>query len=291
MENYRQKQIVWTGWISMSVNVFLFIIKYWVGIVSGSIALIADAWDTFIDCITSVIVIIGGKFASKPADNEHPFGHGRTEHITAMAIGVFLAILSWNFIVNSYEKFISHEGAQFGTIAIIVTAVSILLKVSLAKYEMWISKNTNSGTLKANGINHYMDSLASAMILAGIFLNKYFWWMDSLMALIIALIIAYGAYKIISKEINAILGQEISPELIEEITSEVYNLVQQDVHLHHFHLHDYGRHKELSFHIKLSAEMSLDEVHDITTRIEIMMSEKFGITTTIHPEPLKKSLI
>ena len=282
-----KKDVVLAGWISMIVNTILAIIKFWAGTVSGSIALIADAWDTFTDCISSVIIIWGGRLARKPADQEHPFGHGRAEHITTIAIGVILAILSFNFIVSSYEKFISREGGQFGLIAIVVTAISILSKTVLATYEMWVSKKANSSALKANGWNHYLDALASIMIMTGIFLGKYFWWTDALMAFIIALIIAYGAYEIITNEINKLLGHDIDPQLIDGISKEVYALMQKDLFPHHFHLHDYGKHKELSFHVKLPAQMTINEAHDIATRIELMVFEKFGITTTIHVEPVK----
>ncbi|MGV8091532.1 MAG: cation diffusion facilitator family transporter [Mangrovibacterium sp.] len=281
-----QKYVIKVGWISIIVNAVLFVIKYWAGIVSGSIALIADAWDTLIDCFTSFIVIVGGKVAGKPADKEHPFGHGRAEHIAAIVIGVLLAILAFNFIISAYEKFVSREAVNFGTFAIVVTIISIVSKELLAQYGFWAYRKTGSSVLKADAWNHRGDSLSSFVILAGIFLGKYFWWIDSVLAVIVALMIAHASYEILSKEIKALLGEEVDPELVEEITTEVNTLLQRNVYIHHFHLHKYGSHQELSCHIKLPATMRLDEAHAICTQIEEMIKLRFEMIATIHPEPL-----
>lgn len=282
-----QKYVIIVGWVSIIVNAVLFVIKYWAGIVSGSMALIADAWDTLTDCFSSFIVVIGGKLAGKPADKEHPFGHGRAEHIAAIVIGMLLAILAFNFMVSAYEKFVSRETVNFGTFAIAVTMISIISKELLAQYGFWASRKTGSSSLKANAWNHRGDSLASIVILAGIFLGKYFWWIDSLLTVIIALMIARASYEILSKEIKALLGEEVNPELIDKITYEVNALIQRNVHIHHFHLHKYGSHQELSCHIKLPAEMRLDEAHTICTQIEEMIKMRFEMNATIHPEPLE----
>ncbi|MEL7585931.1 MAG: cation diffusion facilitator family transporter [Prolixibacteraceae bacterium] len=284
----REKYVTQVGWYSIAANAVLFVLKYWAGIVSGSIALIADAWDTLTDCISSFIVVVGGKVAGKPADKEHPFGHGRAEHIAAIVIGVLLSILAFNFIVGAYEKFVSREGGQFGVIAIAVTIASVVVKELLALYGFWVAKRTGSSVLKANSWNFQADALASVFILAGILLGRYYWWMDSVLGLILAFMIARASYEILSKEIKALLGEEVDPEVVTAITSEVTDLMQMNVHIHHFHLHKYGSHQELSCHIKLPATMSLDEAHGICTRIEDLIKERFEMNATIHPEPLEK---
>lgn len=286
MKASKQKYVVLVGWISILVNAVLFVIKYWAGIVSGSMALIADAWDTLTDCFSSFIVVVGGKLAGKPADKEHPFGHGRAEHIAAIVIGMLLAILAFNFMVSAYEKFTSRDTANFGAFAIIVTIISIISKELLAQYGFWASRKTGSSSLKADAWNHRGDSLASFVILAGIFLGKHLWWIDSALTVIIAFMIARASYEILSKEIKALLGEEVDPELIDRITSEVNTLVQRNVYMHHFHLHKYGSHQELSCHIKLPAKMSLDEAHTICTQIEEMIKQRFEMNATIHPEPI-----
>ena len=277
-------------WVSIIVNTLLFGVKYWAGVVSGSIALMADAWHTLTDSISSVIVLIGGKISNKPADNEHPFGHGRAEHIAAIIIGVLLAIVAFDFVVSAYEKFRSQQAGNFGTIAIVVTIVSVVLKEVLAQYAFWGFRKTGSSVLKADGWHHRTDSLSSIIILVGIFVGRYFWWIDAVLAFIVAVMIAYASYEILSKEIKSLLGEEVDPELIREITKGVTGLLGMEVHIHHFHLHKYGNHQELSCHIKLSPDMPLHEAHRICTQIEKMLLNKFDLVATIHPEPLGQKL-
>ena len=288
MHRGNQKYIIREGWVSIITNLLLFALKYWAGIVSGSIALIADAWHTLTDSVSSVIVLIGGKISGKPADEEHPFGHGRAEHIAAIIIGVLLAIVAFDFILNAFAKFKSGEAGNFGTIAIVVTIISIIAKEALAQYAFWAYSKTKSSILKADAWHHRTDSLSSIIILVGIFVGKYFWWIDALLALIVALMIGFASYEILSKEIKKLLGERISPDLIKQIVTEVDSHCNLKVYMHHFHLHQYGSYSELSCHIKLPAEMPLREAHDICTKIEVLIRDKFQLETTIHPEPIEK---
>ena len=114
------------GWLSIIVNIFLFGLKYWAGVATGSIAIIADAWHTLTDSISSIIVLIGVKVSSKPADEKHPCGHGRAELIASLIIGVLLAIIAFSFIQQSIEKLENREAVVFGTFAIVVTVISSL---------------------------------------------------------------------------------------------------------------------------------------------------------------------
>ncbi|NOR73697.1 MAG: cation diffusion facilitator family transporter, partial [Draconibacterium sp.] len=195
------KYISREGWLSIIGNIFLFVLKYWAGIVTGSIALIADAWHTLSDSVSSVIVLIGGKISQKPADDEHPFGHGRAEHIAAIIIGVLLAIVAFDFVVAAIEKFGTHEKTVFGTIAWIVTIVSILVKEGMAQYAFWAAKKANSSILRADGWHHRTDALSSVVILIGIAVGKYFWWTDAVLGFIVAIMIGYASFEILSKEI------------------------------------------------------------------------------------------
>ncbi|MCF0206580.1 MAG: cation diffusion facilitator family transporter, partial [Bacteroidales bacterium] len=115
------------GFVSIAVNTLLFALKYWAGIVSGSVALLADAWHTMSDSLSSIVVVIGVKLSSREADKEHPFGHGRIENIVSIFIGVMLAIVAYEFVMESVEKFQNpDQQAVFGTLAIVVTVISIV---------------------------------------------------------------------------------------------------------------------------------------------------------------------
>lgn len=287
MEN-KNKYIIREGWLSIIANIALFGLKYWAGIVSGSIALIADAWHTLTDSVSSVIVLIGGKISQKPADDDHPFGHGRAEHIAAMIIGVLLALVAFDFVLEAIDKFGTKEQTHFGTIAWVVTIISIVVKELLAQYAMWGYRKTNSAILKADGWHHRTDALSSVVILIGLAVGKYFWWTDAVLGLIVAIMIAWASYEILSKEIKSLLGESPSEEHLQEIHETVSKASPLQLNLHHIHLHHYGNHTEMSCHIKLPAEMSLFETHEICTKIEQLIKEEFGYTSTIHPEPIER---
>lgn len=274
------------GWISIVVNVGLFAFKYWVGIVTDSIAITADAWHTLSDSLTSVIVIVGVKISTKPADKEHPFGHGRAEWIASIIIGILLALIAFNFFSESIKRLRSHESVQYGAIAIIVTLTSILAKEGLAQYAIWAGKKTGSRAVKADAWHHRSDALSSLIILIGIFFNKFFWWVDGVLGIIVTLLILHAAFDILKDSVSPMLGTQPDKDLILQIKKLCRESVKEEVHAHHFHLHDYGGHAELTFHIRLSQKMTLEDAHDIATRIEKSIKAKLDIETTIHIDPV-----
>ena len=282
----RKKYIAREGWISIIGNTLLFVLKYWAGILTGSLALIADAWHTMSDTISSVIVLIAGRVSRKPADDDHPFGHGRAEHIAAIIIGVLLAIVAFDFVVGAVEKFGTREKTIFGPIALIATIVSIISKEAMAQYAFWAARKVESSILKADGWHHRTDALSSVVILVGIFFGKYFWWTDAVLSFIVALMIGWASYEILSKEITSLLGESPKKELLLSIQETAQTTSLQPLHLHHIHIHNYGQHSELSCHIKLPPNMPLNEAHDICTKVEVAIQEKFGYISTIHPEPI-----
>ncbi len=281
-----KKYIVREGWISILGNTFLFILKYWAGVVTGSLALIADAWHTLTDTVSSVIVLIAGKVSRKPADEDHPFGHGRAEHIAAIIVGVLLAIVAFDFVIGAFEKFSTKEKTIYGTVAWIATIFSILTKEAMAQYAFWAAKKSDSSILRADGWHHRSDALSSIIILIGLAIGNYFWWTDAVLSFIVALMIGYASWEILSKEIISLLGESPAEDLLLSIRETAQNACRQPIHLHHIHIHNYGHHSELSCHIKLPPEMPLEEAHEICTKIETAIKEKFGYISTIHPEPI-----
>ena len=284
--NNKDKYILREGWISIVGNISLFALKYWAGAVTGSLALIADAWHTLSDSVSSVIVLIGGKVSRKPADNEHPFGHGRAEHISAIIIGVLLAIIAFDFAVGAVDKFTSRESTTFGTVAWIATIISILAKEGMSQYAFWGARKTGSSILRADGWHHRTDALSSIVILIGIAVGNHFWWTDAVLSFIVALMIGWASYEILSKDIKSLLGESPSDKELLAIRETAQKTSKLPLHLHHIHIHNYGNHTELSCHIKLPSEMPLDEAHDICTKIEVALKKEFGYISTIHPEPI-----
>jgi cation diffusion facilitator family transporter len=277
------------GTVSIIVNTALFVFKIWASLITGSIALAADAWHTLSDSISSIVVIIAAKLAGTKADKEHPFGHGRWEQIASLFIAVILAVIAFGFLDSSIRHFISKEKIEYGIIAIIITVVSILLKELLAQYAFYIGRKTDNSNVKADGWHHRSDALSSVVVLAGILFAKRFWWIDSVLGVIIAFMLFYAVFEILKEDITKILGEEPSDELIDKITNEIKEIYNDDLHIHHIHLHNYTTHKELTFHIRLKGNLTIGKAHNVTVEIEKKIEEKFGMIATIHVEPLEST--
>lgn len=273
------------GFISLVVNLVLFVFKYWAGIMSGSVALIADAWHTLSDSFTSIILIISVKITSKKANKKHPYGYGRVEQIAAIFIAVILAIVAYEFGKESIEKLSQHQSADFGIIAIIVTAASIITKEALAQYALLIARKTGNTSIKADAWHHRSDALSSVIVLAGIFLRDYFWWIDGALGLAISALLFYAVFDIMREAIKKLLGEQASDELIEEVKAVTSKTAGFDVEAHHFHVHNYGSHNELTFHIVLEGSMNIKAAHDLADKIEGELREDLGVEATIHVDP------
>ena len=282
----RKKASYLEGTVSIIGNICLFALKYWVGIVSGSIALMADAWHTLSDSISSVVVIVGAKLASKEPDKDHPFGHGRWELISAIIIAIILVLIAIGFITDAIAQLRTKASANFGTLALVVTAVSIVVKELMAQYAFYLGRKSGSSMVKADGWHHRTDALSSLVILIGILFKNYFWWIDGVLGLLVSLMLMFAAYGILKESVNKILGEEPGEELIEEIKKLISSLYDYEISPHHFHIHNYISNKELTFHIKIRNDLSVEEGHAIATAIEDLIDEKYSIKSTIHLEPI-----
>ena len=284
--NKREKLGYIEGIVSVVLNFVLFLLKYWAGIVSGSVALMADAWHTLSDSISSVFVITGVKLSSKKPDEKHVFGHGRWEQITAFFIAFMLSIIAYEFLTESIDKFSARGTARFGSVAIIVTIVSILVKEALAQFAFFLWRQTDNVSLKADGWHHRSDALSSILVLAGILLKDVFWWIDSFLGIVISLMLFYAVIGIIRESIDKILGEAPDRELIEKITGIISGRGFPELVPHHFHIHNYGDHKELTFHINLDGDMDIRKGHEISSCIEEAIKKELGIESTIHVDPV-----
>jgi len=274
------------GILSILTNILLFIAKYWVGIATGSVALIADAWHTLSDSLSSIAVVVGLKMGRKPPDSEHPFGHERVELVATVLIGILLGIIGLNFFKESVNRLLDRESVEYSLAAKLVTIISVVAKEMLAQISFYYGKKDGSPALKADGWHHRSDALSSVIILIGIFLGSKFWFVDGVLGLIVSFLILYTAWEIIKKAANEIMGKSPDEETLKTLKTLVDSSAGKDVMMHHIHMHYYGQHRELTFHIKLPRNMSLQEAHDIANDIEEKVRQEMNIEATIHMEPL-----
>jgi len=267
------------------LNIVLFIIKYWVGVLSASVAIVADAWHTLSDTLTSLVVLISFKISSVPPDKKHPYGHGRAELIAALVVGILLAVVGFNFFVESIHRLIDRQAAAYGTLALIVIAASVVSKEAMAQVSIRAGRRTNSRSLIADGWHHRSDAISSLLIFIGIVAGQRFWWTDGVLGLVVSLLIFHATFGILKDAISALLGEEPDEEEIARIISLSYQLTPHDLHVHNPRVHDYGQHRELTLHIYLPADMRLSEAHEIVTALENAIKKEMGIEATVHIDP------
>lgn len=273
-------------WTSVLGNIILFAIKLWAGIISSSVAVIADAWHTLSDSISSIIVLVSIKISEKNPTKKHPFGYGRADIIASGILAMLLAVIAIEFGVKGVEKLIVQETATYGTIVYIAMGLTIIFKEIMAQISIWGAKKTGKKSLKADAWHHRSDAISSIIILVGVFLSKYFWWIDGVLAVIVALVIGYTAFEIFKDVAKSIIGESPDFELKKEIKKTVNDTAGIKVYPHHIHIHEYGNHKELTLHIYLPPDCKIITAHNLTDKIEVALKEKMNMVSTIHVEPM-----
>ena len=281
------KDTNWTlieGWVSICGNILLFFLKLWVGLITGSVALTADAYHTLTDSISSGIVIVSGWLSRKPADEKHPFGHGRSDLISSVIIGVLLALIGFEFMLKSVEQIQSGAGVDYGGAAIIVTVLSILVKELMAQFAFWAGRQSDSTILKADGWHHRTDALSSVVILIGILCGSFAYWIDGALGILVSLMIFYASYEILRDSVSRLIGETPDRKVVDKIDALIEKM-DLNVRPHHFHLHRYGDHIELTFHLTMDGDLTLEQAHDQAHRIEQALRDQMRIEATIHMEP------
>ena len=274
------------GLLSILLNSILFALKLWAGIASRSVAMVADAWHTLSDSLTSLTLITGFWFSGRPRDRQHPFGHGRAEMVAAIIISVLLGMVGVKFFIDSINSLLSAGSAQYTSQAVIIFAVSTLIKEGLAQFSVWAGKKIDSKALIADGWHHRSDAAASLLIVVGALLSPYAWWLDGALGILVSVLIIYTAVDLIKDSSGTLLGEEIQPALkkaLSEIARETGSSLGPG---HHFHIHCYGDHKEVTMHLCFPDGISLKEAHEVVHIIEGRAKKELGVILTIHPEPV-----
>lgn len=283
----KKRLAYYEGYISIVINLVLFLLKFLVGRKVNSVAMVADAWHTLSDCLTSIIVVVGFWMASRPADSRHAFGHGRSESIASIIIGTLLAVVGFSFLYESVVKLIQRQGMGFSELAVIIFAVSAVMKEGLAQFAFWTARKTGAGSLRADAWHHRSDAVASVLIVAGVLFSQKLWWLDGVLGIGVSLLILHASYDIIRSSASYLMGEAPSEEKVDRVHSQVRKEFPQLDGIHHVHVHQYGDHHEVTAHLTVPGTMSVDEAHNIASRIEEIVEQEFNGDATVHVEPEK----
>jgi len=285
-QSYRVKIGVFQGWVSVLVNGLLFILKLVIGIMVGAVSVIADAIHTLSDVISSSVVIWGFKQSEKPADVEHPYGHGRAEYIATLIIAVLLVVAGIEFIQEAIHRIQNPKPVSSEWWMIIVLGATILLKEITARYAEFLSSKIASGTLHADAWHHRTDAISSLLVVLALIAGNYGYpAVDGWAGLGVALFLIFTGYEIAKDAVDDLIGKPPASEEVDAIRQIVVS-VEGVLGAHDIVVHSYGHDKFVSIHIEIDADKTTAEAHDISERVEARLTGTLGIEPTIHLDPV-----
>lgn len=275
------------GLVGIFINLILFLIKISVGLFSSSIAIIADAFNNLSDAASSLITIIGFKMASKPADKEHPFGHGRIEYISALIVAFMVMLVGFQFIKSSLTRIINPETVKFELIPFILLLISIGLKFWLSGFNKFMGNRINSSALKAASVDALGDVFTSSTVAISFLVSKFTSIpIDGFIGLIVAGFIVYSGFSLIKETLNPLLGEAPDPELVKGINDMVLSY-EHITGSHDLIIHNYGPGKCMaSIHAEIPSNIDIMKIHEVIDKAEREISAKLKIYLVIHMDPI-----
>lgn len=269
------------------LNVLLFAGKYFAGVLSGSVAIVADAFNNLSDAGSSVISLLGFAIAGKKPDLDHPFGHGRAEYLAGLLLSALIVVMGVELGKSSIEKIISPEPVEAALLPALILLASILVKFYMSLYNKAMGKKINSPSMEATATDSLSDCIATTVVLLSMGISYFFHVnVDGWAGLLVAAFIIFAGYNAMRDTLSPLLGKAPDPELVKEIEKTALSH-PEIVGIHDLIIHDYGPGRGfVSLHAEVNGKGEIFELHDAVDQAEREIREKFGILATIHMDPI-----
>lgn len=283
----RAKYAMLAGITGIFANVLLFIGKLIMGILSFSVAIIADAFNNISDAGSSIVTMLGVRLANKPVDKEHPLGHGRYEYVAGFIVDMLIILVGFELFKGSIEKIIHPVLPNVGNITLIILGASILVKIWLFFFYRNIGNKIQSSPVKAAAADSLTDCIATTLVLASALISRT--WgvhIDGWAGILVAAFILFTGLRAAKETIDLLLGSTPDPAFIDSI----YDFVKdypRIVGIHDVMVHDYGPGRQIvSFHAEVPSDCDINVAHEEVDAMERDMHKKFGCIVTVHLDPL-----
>ena len=275
------------GIVGIISNAILCVMKILIGLVSGSIAIVADGINNLADGASSIITFIGFKLASMPEDEEHPYGHARIEYLAGMAVSVMILMVGFELGKSSVDKIFNPTPLEFSWTVVIVLLVAIAIKVWQAVFNISTGKKINSLALIATGADSRNDVISTIVVLAGVLIGHFFnVQIDGILGLAVAAFIFWSGITLIKETISPLLGEAPDDEIVQQI-HEMALKYDGVLGIHDLVVHNYGPGKVFaSIHIEVDAAVDVMESHDMVDLIEKDIASSLNIVITAHMDPI-----
>ena len=276
-----------TGFMGIAVNTVLCIIKIIIGLTIHSIAVMADGIHDMADSLAASVTLIGANLAKKPADEDHPYGHARSEYIASLVVSGIIMFVGYELLKNSVEKCMHPVESEFSWAIVGFMVFAILLKGSSSLFIIATGKRISSLPVIAAGTDNRNDVITSILILIGMLVHHFTGFdPDGYLGIVMSLFILYSGYTLIRQTVDQLLGARPDPEMVKEM-EEIIESHPVVLDAHDLVIHSYGPGRTYAtFHAEVDADSDIMEVHDALDHIEREISEKLGINVTCHMDPV-----
>lgn len=283
----RTKYGTLSGVVGIISNLILCTLKIFAGIFSGSVSITADGINNLSDAGSSIITLIGFKLSSKPADEDHPYGHERIEYLTGVIISFIILFIGISLMTSSFDKVMNPEEMDVSSIIFVILGISILIKCWLAVFFRFNGKAISSDTLLATSQDSLNDCISTGAVILGMIIYKFTGFpIDGYMGLFVSVFILISGVKMLKETMNPLIGEKISPELEEKIALKVLSY-EGILGVHDLVVHTYGPNKIFAtIHAEVSSTRDILESHDIIDNIEVDFRNELDIDLVIHMDPI-----
>lgn len=276
-----------SSFVGIFCNIILFIAKYIVGTLSNSISIISDAFNNLSDSASCIITLFGYKISSKPADKDHPFGHGRMEYLTSLIISAIIVFVGLELFKGSLQKLLNPKEVKFSIAALVSLIISIGIKLWLSLFNTTLGKKINSVVMLATAKDSRNDVITTISALIALVFSIFSDLpLDALMGIFVSLFILKSGYEIIKDTVDELLGKPASPET----TSKLYSMILKNkkiIGVHDMIVHSYGPSCTIaSCHVEVKATENFVAVHELVDKIERDVLNEMNILLTIHMDPI-----
>ena len=275
------------GVVGIIANTVLFIVKIAIGLLFGSISVIADSLNNLSDAGSSVLTVVGYTMSGKPADKDHPYGHARMEYLCSLFISVIVMFLGVEMLTSSIDKIVNKQQTEeFGITAIIIIASTIAVKVLIALFYGKLGKRINSPTLKASAIESVSDVITTSAVVIGMVLTPYTGpYTDAIIGCAIAVYILVMGFKLVKESSNILIGTAPDAEFVHSVIKRIKEY-QGVLGIHDLVVHSYGENKSfITVHVEVDSEESIMVSHELMDNIEADFLKE-NINLVIHMDPV-----
>jgi cation diffusion facilitator family transporter len=274
--------------VGIVCNIILFGIKVGIGLFINSISVMADAFNNLSDAASSIIGLVGVKLAERPADKEHPFGHGRFEYIAALAVSFLILQVGLSCLKSAFSKVLNPEVVGFSWVIVIILGISVLLKIWLSFFNKNLGNRINSSVMKATAADALGDVLITTATILSIVIGKLTGFaIDGWMGLIVSVFVLIAGVNIAKETLEPLLGEAVDREVYNTITSKVESY-EGIIGSHDLIVHNYGpSHTMATIHAEVRNDINLEEAHETIDLIERDILRELSIFLVIHMDPVE----